>query len=238
MVSLTPLLLLLALAACDSSESGTGSQMNPAAPFLRSPFNGSYPVTNVFDHSTAVIWSDDSYREIAFWGDVVPGVAGHRGYDWLMPVGTPLIAVAGGVVHRSGPSAEEFCPPLGRSVVNVRVILRHERPGGEHFLSIYSHMSRADVAEGERVEAGALLGLSGNTGCSTDPHLHFPVPVQRQTAGPYGSGLTGRDQSANMWISTPFGWTGSKPDPWGQSPSGHRSWYLWMPEEAPQLVFR
>lgn len=202
---------------------------------MRSPFDGDYLVTNVFDHSTAVIWDDRSYRQIAFWGEEVAGVAGHRGYDWLMPEGVPLRAVADGEVIRSGQSSEEYCPPLGRLVVNTRVVIRHDRPGGERFITIYSHMSRVDVAEGDRVAAGQGLGLSGNTGCSTDPHLHFQVQYDRRRSARTVAGSVGVVGRQFVDVD-PFGWVGEPvDDPWGNSPQGQRSWLLWLDGESPPL---
>lgn len=83
----------------------------------------------------------------------------HQGIDLAMPVGTPLKATFDGVVRLS-------------SVLHGYggiVIIRHNN-GMETF---YGHMSRRDVKPGDIVHAGDIIGLSGNTGRSTGPHLHF-----------------------------------------------------------------
>ena len=46
---------------------------------------------------------------------------------------------------------------------------------GSGWVTLYGHLDRVDVALGERVRAGQRIGLSGNTGLSTAPHLHFEL---------------------------------------------------------------
>jgi murein DD-endopeptidase MepM/ murein hydrolase activator NlpD len=89
----------------------------------------------------------------------------HHGLDIAMVVGTPLIAMADGVViHADGTDDSE---------AGKHVAVRH--PSG--FVSRYLHMSRVDVRKGQAVGRGAILGLSGNTGRSDGPHLHLELRV-------------------------------------------------------------
>ncbi len=53
------------------------------------------------------------------------------------------------------------------------VVLRH----GDGFTTRYGHLSAFTVAAGDTVAAGQVIGLSGNTGYSTGPHLHFEIRV-------------------------------------------------------------
>lgn len=94
-------------------------------------------------------------------------------FDFPMPEGTRVLAARAGTVavvrddqHAGGPDAEL----LGRA---NHVIVRHD----DGTFATYAHLrpGGAAVREGERVAAGALLGLSGNTGFSLGPHLHFCV---------------------------------------------------------------
>jgi murein DD-endopeptidase MepM/ murein hydrolase activator NlpD len=225
--------LALLVAGCDSS--GTDPTGDPvAAPFMSSPFEGEYPVTNVFDHSTAELWESSRAYALSFRGEEVRGLPGHRGYDWLMPEGVPLLAVADGVVYRVGLADEEYCPPLGTVVRNRRVVLSHDTAEGERFLSIYSHVSQTDVELGQRVGAGQLVARSGNTGCSTDPHLHFQVQYRARTNArtAVGSlGVTGR-----RYVDVdPFGWLGDEDDPWAGTARGGSSWHLWIAGQEPPL---
>ena len=111
--------------------------------------------------------------EPAFWpldvrgfvtrGQVRPGAPteSHPGIDVAIPAGTPVRASGGGIVEAAGTD-----PDYG-----LFVLLRH--PG--RFQTMYGHASRLVVREGDSVAAGQVIALSGNTGRSTAPHLHFEV---------------------------------------------------------------
>lgn len=86
-------------------------------------------------------------------------------------------------------------------------------------------MSRVDVQVGQHVVAGQQLGLSGNTGCSTAPHLHFNTYLVKGT----NSGQRARID--------PYGWDSTQADPWAQHPQGAQSFYLWLPGQAPALRY-
>jgi len=85
----------------------------------------------------------------------------HAGLDVAVGTGTPLRAAAAGRVIATG---DYFYS--GKSV-----FVDH----GQGFITLYIHMSRIDVKEGDSVERGATLGLSGATGRVTGPHLHWAV---------------------------------------------------------------
>lgn len=85
----------------------------------------------------------------------------HAGFDVAVGTGTPLRAAAAGRVIATG---DYFYS--GKSV-----FVDH----GQGFITLYIHMSRVDVKEGDGVERGATLGLSGATGRVTGPHLHWAV---------------------------------------------------------------
>ena len=85
----------------------------------------------------------------------------HAGLDVAVGTGTPLRAAAAGRVIATG---DYFYS--GKSV-----FVDH----GQGFITLYIHLSRIDVKEGDPVERGAALGLSGATGRVTGPHLHWAV---------------------------------------------------------------
>jgi murein DD-endopeptidase MepM/ murein hydrolase activator NlpD len=85
----------------------------------------------------------------------------HPGVDLAASMGTPVSAASGGTVTHAGPAG----------TYGNLVMIKHD--GG--FETRYAHLSAVDVKEGQRVEAGQLVGKVGSTGYSTGPHLHFEV---------------------------------------------------------------
>jgi len=83
----------------------------------------------------------------------------HNGIDIAIREGTPVIAVAAGTVVYSGQ----------RSGYGNTVIVEHDNG----MLTLYGHNSRLMVSPGQHVELDTVIALSGNTGRSTGPHLHF-----------------------------------------------------------------
>jgi murein DD-endopeptidase MepM/ murein hydrolase activator NlpD len=85
----------------------------------------------------------------------------HTGVDLVTPVGTPVVAAAGGVVSFSG-----MVPEYG-NMIDV------DHDNG--LTSRYAHLSKRLVKAGDVVMKGQPIALSGNTGRTTGPHLHFEV---------------------------------------------------------------
>ena len=87
----------------------------------------------------------------------------HAGLDFAAPVGTPILAAAGGVV-----SAAESNAAFGNMVT-----IDH----GNGLQTVYAHASKLDVRDGEIVRKGQQIARVGSTGRSTGSHLHFEVHV-------------------------------------------------------------
>lgn len=195
----------------------------PRIPFLVSPFQGVFPLTNGFDHDAT------SGKIVTLSGqELSPGslcgqTDNHSGYDWSMPIGTVIQAVAPGRVTVARSEWLSDCPLLQKPTQGLWIRMIHD--WGEHqWESVYVHLSRIDVTEGQRVNAGDAIGLSGNSGCSTGPHLHFEI---RQFA-PRASRLPAKDIIS---IPTdPYGWLGENEDPWQIS-----NIWLWKPGHFPTL---
>jgi murein DD-endopeptidase MepM/ murein hydrolase activator NlpD len=94
----------------------------------------------------------------------------HAGIDLAASSGTPVKASAPGVVRFAG-----VADGYGKSV-----ILDH----GAGVESRYGHLQTVGVARGQRVEIGQPIGLSGNSGRSTAPHLHYEVRVDGRPVDP------------------------------------------------------
>ena len=124
-----------------------GLSLDPA--FSRYPFEGRYRLSSSFNPN----------RKHPVTGRVSP----HKGTDFAMPMGTPVQAPAGGRVEKVGNH-----PLAGRYIV-----VRHDNG----YKSRYLHLSKPLVSRGERVEMNQRIALSGNTGRSTGPHLHYEVQV-------------------------------------------------------------
>jgi len=125
----------------------------PVPTRVRMPMDGAVRVTQWYGENPAY------YAQF--------GVAGHNGIDFGMVTGTALRAVAAGRVTR----VQWLSTGYGWNV-----IVNHG--WGQ---TIYAHMNRIDVAEQQDVVAGDMLGLSGNSGNSTGPHLHFGMRVYGQS---------------------------------------------------------
>jgi murein DD-endopeptidase MepM/ murein hydrolase activator NlpD len=98
------------------------------------------------------------------------GGESHEGVDIAVPIGTPVRAAGGATVAAAGPD-----PDYG-----LFVLLRH--PGG--YESMYGHASRLLVREGDTVSAGRVIALTGSSGRSTAPHLHFEIRREGQSLDP------------------------------------------------------
>jgi len=85
----------------------------------------------------------------------------HQGLDYAAPAGTPVHAVNGGMVVLARPLFFE-----GNCVV-----VDH----GQGLLSLYLHLSEFKVKEGEEIQAGQAIALSGGTGRASGPHLHMDI---------------------------------------------------------------
>lgn len=87
----------------------------------------------------------------------------HSGLDIPKPIGTPVYAPGDGVVDT-----------VKRSKVNGRTLgLNH----GQGIITRYAHLSKIQVKKGDRVRKGQQIAIVGNTGKSTNPHLHYEVRI-------------------------------------------------------------
>ncbi len=98
---------------------------------------------------------------------------GHQGIDYVAPSGTPVVAAAAGrVVEITGAWGGGF---------GISVVVDH----GGGLTTRYAHLSAAEVGIGQSVGQGDEVGLSGNTGFSTGPHLHFQTEQSGRVISPF-----------------------------------------------------
>ena len=94
----------------------------------------------------------------------------HKGVDWGIPRGSSVVASSGGTVTKAG---------WGGGYGYV-VYIKH--PGGAE--TRYAHLSKVLVSAGQTVKQGQKIALTGNTGVSTGPHLHFEIRLNGTPVNP------------------------------------------------------
>ncbi|AKA46405.1 peptidase M23 [Haemophilus influenzae 2019] len=102
----------------------------------------------------------------------------HKGVDFSVSQGTPVIAPADGTVEKVAYQAGG----AGRYVM-----LRH----GREYQTVYMHLSKSLVKAGQIVKKGERIALSGNTGISTGPHLHYEFHINGRAVNPLTVKLPG-----------------------------------------------
>lgn len=86
----------------------------------------------------------------------------HEGLDFAAPQGTPIYATADGTITTAGSTGNGY---------GNHVVINH----GYGYETLYGHMVRVKVKNGETVKRGQVIGWVGSTGKSTGPHLHYEV---------------------------------------------------------------
>ena len=113
-------------------------------------------------------------------------VQAHKGTDFAVPSGTTVVAPSDGVVVKA-----VYHPLAGNYIV-----IRH----GRQYTTRFLHLSKFLVKQGDTVRRGQRIGLSGNTGRSTGPHLHYEFHVNNRAVDPMqvklpmAEGLSGQEK--------------------------------------------
>ena len=196
-----------------SIEDGAGNSGSAPArsAFLTLPFMGPHVVTSLFDHcypdygTNGTVCRYDGTQASVNTGGPDPSFTegyaqtpgghdylyydGHDGYDYALTY-EPVAAAAPGTVM----VADWLDPNCRTCLSGLTIEINH----GNGLRSFYGHLSRIDVAKGQYVRRGQVIGISGSTGTATGPHLHFGIYYVNRTGTPVD----------------PYGWSGSYPDPW------------------------
>jgi len=133
----------------------------------RGPFKAPVDADPVYGYGAPTRYSGAANVEMAtdsLFGEY------HRGMDYLVPPGTVVQAPAAGRVVLAAPQI----------LTGNTLVLDH----GQGVLSVFFHLSRLDVKEGEWVESRSPVGLSGDTGIAAAPHLHWAVYVHGVAVDP------------------------------------------------------
>lgn len=135
--------------------------------------------------------------------DTCMGEGSHPAWDIKVPEGTPVYAVANGVITKSGTSS---------GFGNTVVIKHNDVPtpngnGNTTLYSSYSHLSSYFVTEGDVVTKGEIIGEVGSTGTSTTSHLHFQLDNSNAPWHPYWPFTTSEASAAgyNFWDAVSYG---------------------------------
>ena len=121
--------------------------------FLKYPLKQPYKLNQRFDNKSYL------YSNI--------GLAGHNGIDFATPTGTPILAMHDGIILNT------VVDNKGGLGVEIRSKEKIEIDGKlTHFKTLYWHLDSFSCHVGQEVKAGDIIGISGNTGNSTGPHLH------------------------------------------------------------------
>ncbi len=119
----------------------------------------------------------------------------HAGMDFTAPLGTEIYVTGNGTVDAVTPSL--------RGLGN-HIIINH----GYGITSIYAHLDRFNVRNGQKVQRGDVIGFVGNTGMSLAPHLHYEIKLNGKNVDPvnyYFNDLTAEEYERMIEIASKTG---------------------------------
>ena len=143
-----------------------------------------------------VNWPLAEYR----YGGVLfaPNVV-HTGVDIDAVEGTPILAAGPGTVVSADWGLYTESPGNENDPYGKAVVIKHDFGyQGEALYTIYAHMSEIITVAGQHVETGDVIGLVGDTGATTGPHLHFEVRM--------GNNTFFKTYNPELWMAPPQGW--------------------------------
>lgn len=135
--------------------------------------------------------------------DYTEGNGVHPAVDIVIPVGTPVYAIANGQVVK----VEERTTGFGNHIVVGHPNVPDPDGGTTNLYSSYNHLDKILVKDGDIVEKGDLIAYSGNSGLSTAPHLHFQIDREIAPFFPYwptGSTTAGQIANAKKYTVHPM----------------------------------
>lgn len=123
-----------------------------------------------------VVWTDKTYP----YGSTRGGtLRPHHGVEFVLPFGSGVYAAATGTVVVAGDDLSTAFGEHTNFYGNLVVIEHESSYKGQPVYTLYGHLSQVEVAVGQHVKAGQIVGLVGASGIADGPHLHFEVRVGR-----------------------------------------------------------
>lgn len=136
----------------ESAQTSSEDLIKGEIPSLFLPYEGEFAISQKFGSEIRDPLAAKKYKDF--------GLAGHDGIDFDLPEGTPVLAADDGEVVRTDPNGD----------YGATVIIQHS--WGK---SYYGHFSEITAQVGKKILKGHPIGLSGSTGLSSGPHLHFGI---------------------------------------------------------------
>lgn len=162
-------------------------------PWIPSPQDHFYFTNPIAAYDIETVFSTYGYGDV-FFDDVV-----HTGIDIPGDIGIPIMAAGDGKVIYAGYGIYRGGDDVGDDPYGNAVVIKHSFSyQGEELFTLYAHLDEILVKKDQQVKAGDQIGLMGNTGKTTGPHLHFEVRIGKNE---YFS-----TRNPDLWISPPQGW--------------------------------
>jgi murein DD-endopeptidase MepM/ murein hydrolase activator NlpD len=215
----TPTAVIAGATATQPAEAEAEPQIKPTiAPFrFVLPTPGAEPVSGWRPPLYPVPWAVSAYDHFYFarpiaadnvnwplaeyrYGGVffAPNIV-HTGVDIDAEEGAPILAAGPGTVVSADWGLFSEIPGNVTDPYGMAVVLRHDFGyQGQTLYTVYAHMSEIIAVMGQHVESGDVLGLVGDTGVTTGPHLHFEVRL--------GDNTFYRTYNPELWTAPPQGW--------------------------------
>jgi len=165
-----------------------------SVPWAMSPHDHFYFARPIAADTVNWPLADYRYGGIFFAPEIV-----HTGVDIAASTGTPVLAAGPGQLVWTGWGLFSGVPGNEFDPYGLAVALRHDFGyQGQQLYTVYAHMSRVDGVLGQHVETGDQLGLVGDTGETTGPHLHFEVRLPENSFH--------HTYNPELWLAPPQGW--------------------------------
>lgn len=163
-------------------------------PWAMSPYDHFYFARPIAADNVNWPLAQYRYGGVFFAPDVV-----HTGVDIDAIMDTPILAAGAGTVISADWGLYTEAPGNQADPYGQAVVLRHDFGYNDQALyTIYAHMSKITAVVGQHVVTGDVLGLVGDTGATTGPHLHFEIRLGKNTF--YNT------FNPELWTAPPQGW--------------------------------